>query len=139
MAMATLPIYTYNNCIITIDGEETEINGYLQGVSYNTGTGAGHVQTLNPTGDASGTNLTNYSPRGQLNFAPGMLANFYAFLNGRRKFSLTINEYATGYLEGESHLIQIISAQLEQFGGNIAPMQTASTVTVDYIATKIIV
>ena len=130
--------YVWNNAIITIDGEETEINGYLQGISFDTGKGAEHIQTLNQLAHAIGTNLINDAPSGSLIIAPGMFKNFYTFLNGRKKFELQINEYTTGYLEGETHLIQVVNCQLSGVSGDIGPMRPASTMTVNFIATQVI-
>lgn len=129
----------YNNAILYINGSEYEINGYIQGIQYDTGTQSEHIQTLTEFGDPIGVNPINDAPTATISFAPGAFLAIYSLMNTRfTPFSLTIEEYTTGNLDGNTHTLQIIGALPDGNSGNIGPQQAASTKTMRFKATKIV-
>lgn len=129
----------YNNAILYVNGAEYEVNGYIQGIQYDTGTQSEHVQTLNQYGDPIAVNPINGAPTATISFAPGAFGAIYALMNNRFvPISLTIEEYVTGNLEGNTHTLQIIGALPDGHSSSISPQSAASTKVMRFKAVKII-
>lgn len=130
---------TYNNALVYINGEKSEINEWIAGIDYDTGTQSDHVQALSETADPLAVNSINGSPSGTIRFFPGAFQMFWTLLNNRfTYFSLTIEEYATGNLEGDTHTVSIIAAKFDGHGNSISAQQAASMRNLRFKATKII-
>jgi hypothetical protein len=129
----------YNNVTVYIDGEEIEINGYIMGIDYDTGTSSEHLQTCTPNGVAKLINPINYAPSGSIRFAPGEFANFYALMNNRfTPFTLTFLEFTTGHQGGSAHSLTIKNALYAGSSGSMSPQQVASTKVFRFNATEIL-
>lgn len=114
----------FNTALMYINGGDeagTEIDGYIQSISYTTGTQTEHVQTINSDAAPLTTNPINSTPSANITFATGAFANFYKFLNNRfQKFTLSFIYYTTGDLNGAKQTFELKDCQLDAISGGVS-------------------
>lgn len=101
----------FNNVFVTINGSETDIQGYITGLNISSSGMADHVKTNTIDGSVVAVNPLIKAPQGTLTFSPGAFTTFYSFLNNRfTPFTLQIKYFVLGNLGGANQSITIAGA-----------------------------
>jgi len=125
----------FNNMLLSVDGEEVNLNGYITEFTWSTGTQSEHVQTLNQLAQPITVNSINSSPRCTFTFAPNKEDGFVALLGDRfNKFTLMMNYYVTGNMGAGVQTVLVQQAMQDEQTGSGGAQRPANTGTISYKA-----
>ena len=129
----------FNNALLLLNGSNAiDIQGYIMGIRWTTGTQSEHVQTLNENAQPIAINPINSTPSGTITFAPGAFTTFYTFLNDRfTPFTLQFTYYTTGDLAGSTQDLLISGCKLDAVNGGVTPQSPANAGDFGFKATSI--
>lgn len=126
----------FNNAIVIINGVESDINGYVTGINWSTGTQSEHVKTMTQSGNPITTNNVVSSPVATISFAPSTLPAFNALTNNKyNTISMVFEQYVTGNIGGATLSLLIENARVNENQGSSRSNSPQNDSSLSFVAT----